>query len=103
MFDRPSSQGDRVVLVQIFFPKDHEQDLDEFRELILSAGGKIVHEVIAKREFAEPKYLVGSGKANEIHTYVQQAQADLVIFSHELTPAQERNLEKLFSRLVPCS
>jgi GTP-binding protein HflX len=97
MFDRPSSQGDHIILAQIFSPEDNEEDLSEFRELVLSAGGQIVHEFIAKQKSPSAKYFIGSGKADEILTCVQQTQADLVIFSHELTPAQERNLEKLFS------
>lgn len=102
MFDRPTSQGDCVILVQVFFTAHQEvvhqeEDLQEFRDLIRSAHGHIIYEVLAKRDAPSAKYFVGEGKATEILHAVKQSGADLVIFNHELTPAQERNLEKLFS------
>lgn len=87
---------ERVVLVHVNFPAGKiAEDLDEFRELAVSAGANIVAEVTTTRRAPESKYFVGSGKAEEIRDIVRDHKAQLVLFNHVLTPAQERNLEKL--------
>lgn len=97
MNDRPSG-GERVVLVHINFPSDQmEEDLAEFKELAESVGAEITSVVTGARRAPESKYFVGSGKAEEIRSAVQANKAQLVIFNHVLTPAQERNLERLVS------
>lgn len=95
--NRPSG-GERVVLVHIYFPAgEMEEDLVEFQELALSAGAQVVSTVTGTRSVPEAKYFVGSGKAEEIRDIVLAHQAELVIFNHVLTPAQERNLERLIN------
>lgn len=95
--DRPSG-GERVVLVHVNFPAGKmEEDLAEFQELATSAGAVIVHVVTGTRRVPEAKYFVGSGKAEEIRDAVLAEKAQLVIFNHVLTPAQERNLERLLN------
>lgn len=95
MIDRPSG-GERVVLVHVNFPIGvMEEDLEEFKELATSAGAEIVAIVTGARRAPESKYFVGSGKAEEIRDVVQANKAQLVIFNHVLSPAQERNLERL--------
>jgi GTP-binding protein HflX len=97
LFERPES-GERAVLVHVNFPggKDCE-DLQEFTELVRSAGAVPVVTVTGTRNTPEPRLFVGSGKAEEIHAAVRQFDAGLVIFNHALSPSQERNLERLFS------
>jgi len=73
------------------------EDLQEFTELVRSAGAVPVVTVTGTRHTPEPRLFVGSGKAEEIHAAVRQFDADLVIFNHALSPSQERNLESLFS------
>lgn len=93
--ERPNS-GERVILVHINFPVGKmEEDLAEFQELALSAGAQIVGTITGTRRVPESKYFVGSGKAEEIAATVIATEAQLVIFNHVLSPAQERNLEKL--------
>jgi GTP-binding protein HflX len=93
--DRPSG-GERVLLVHVNFPAgEMEEDLDEFKELALSAGAEIMGIVTTSRQAPESKYFVGSGKAEEIRDMVTANKVQLVIFNHVLTPAQERNLERL--------
>jgi GTPase len=95
--DRPSG-GERVVLVHINFPSGKmEEDLSEFQDLAISAGAEIVSTVTGTRRVPESKYFVGSGKAEEIRDTVQATKAQLVLFNHVLTPAQERNLERLIN------
>ena len=97
MFERPES-GERAVLVHVFFPDGSDQeDLQEFTELVSSAGATIVATVTGARAAPETKLFVGKGKAEEILATVKQHEAELVIFNHSLSPSQERNLEKLFS------
>ena len=87
---------ERVVLVHVKFPAGKmEEDLDEFKELAVSAGADIVAVVIGSKRAPESKYFVGSGKAEEIREVVRATNAELVIFNHVLTPAQERNIERL--------
>ncbi len=73
----------------------HEEDLAEFRELVISAGAVPVEIVTGSRQIPESKYFVGSGKALEIKAAVIAHQAEIVLFNHPLTPSQERNLEAL--------
>lgn len=97
MSDRPNG-GERVVLVHVNFPIGKmEEDIEEFKELALSAGAQIVAVVTAARKVPESKYFVGSGKAEEIRQVVASKQGELVLFNHVLSPAQERNLERLFN------
>ncbi len=95
MSNRPESR-DRVVLVHINFPAGRmAEDIEEFRELALSAGAEVVTVVTGARRSPEAKYFVGSGKADEIREVVAANKVDLVIFNHVLSPGQERNLEGL--------
>lgn len=95
MNDRPKG-GERVILVHVNFPAGNmEEDLAEFKELAISAGAEIVEIVTGTRRVPESKFFVGSGKAEEIRDIVAANKVQLVIFNHILTPAQERNLERL--------
>ncbi|WFE68975.1 GTPase HflX [Thiomicrospira sp. R3] len=90
---------DSAVLVHVDFDDEaNREDLDEFHELVDSAGAEIVALITTKRASPDAKYFVGSGKAQEIADAVAMHEADVVIVNHALSPAQERNLE----RLVQC-
>ncbi|MCK4870953.1 MAG: GTPase HflX, partial [Gammaproteobacteria bacterium] len=90
--------SNRVILVHVDFAAERpvEEDLQEFQELARSAGVEVVAIITGKRAGPAAKYLIGSGKAKEIADLVANEEVDLVIFNHELTPAQERNLEITF-------
>jgi len=104
LFDK-LSQGetriDNAILVQIRFgsnPSNHnaqQQDEQEFRELVRSAGAHNSLVIGGSRQSPHSRYFVGTGKAEEIRLAVIQHDADVVIFDHALSPAQERNLERL--------
>jgi GTP-binding protein HflX len=68
--------------------------LDEFGELARSAGATVVGSLNARIEKPNPKFFVGSGKAEEMKTQRQALDADLILVNHALSPVQERNLEK---------
>ena len=96
MFDR-AEMGDRAILVHMDIQDEmYREDLDEFKELVTSAGAEIIDVVTTKRNRPEVKYFVGSGKANEIAELVKLSKADVVLFNHALSPSQERNLETIF-------
>ena len=96
LFERPKS-GERAVLVQIDLPGTDHETLEEFQELAISAGAQPVASVTGARKLPEPKFFVGSGKAEEIKECVAQEGAQLVLVDHALSPAQERNLERLLN------
>ncbi len=66
----------------------------ELRELAKSAGASIAGEVLQRRPKPDPATLIGSGKVEELKGAVASTSPDLVIFDHELTPSQQRNLER---------
>src|SRR5699024_284049 len=67
-----------------------------FRLLADSAGAEILQHITAQRIKPDPKLFIGSGKAEEIAELVKAEEVDLVVFDHSLSPAQERNLERIF-------
>jgi GTPase len=71
-----------------------EESLAEFRELLLSAGGQVAAELLQRRPKPDPATLIGSGKVEEIAGIAASTNADLVLFDHDLSPTQLRNLEK---------
>ncbi|MDO8953645.1 MAG: ribosome rescue GTPase HflX [Gammaproteobacteria bacterium] len=96
MFDRPNI-GERAILVHVNFTRGKDEaDLEELRELALTAGAEIVAQVEASRPSPDAKLFVGLGKAEEIGELIKLHEANLIIFNHTLSPGQERNLEKLF-------
>jgi GTP-binding protein HflX len=95
LFDRYEA-GEQAILVHINFTQEGEwEDLSEFEMLVSSAGVNTLQVITGSRQAPHPKYYVGEGKAEEIAQAVQSADAEIVIFNHALSPAQERNLEKL--------
>jgi len=87
--------GERVILVAIDFgTPDFAESVAELRLLAQGAGLDILGEVQGKRSRPDAALFVGSGKADEIAALVAATDADVVIFNHELSPAQERNLER---------
>ena len=77
---------------------DAEESLGEFRELVTSAGGQVAAELLQRRPKPDPATLIGSGKVEEIAGVAASSEADLVLFDHDLSPTQLRNLEAA----LPC-
>jgi GTP-binding protein HflX len=95
LFDRYEA-GEQAVLVHIYFSQDKDtEDLSEFESLVSSAGVEALQVVTGSRKAPHPKYFVGEGKAEEIADAVKASGASVVLFDHSLSPAQERNLERL--------
>ena len=95
MFDRHAG-GENAILVHIDFPDSHnKEDKDEFVDLVISAGLQVKDIVGGSRATPHSRYFIGTGKADEIAQLVKDKEADVVLFNHRLSPAQERNLESL--------
>jgi len=95
MFERPDT-GLAVILVALDFgDPDYSESLSELNLLATSAGLEVVGLVEGRRAKPDAALFVGSGKADEIASMVRMSEAQLVIFNHELSPVQERNLERL--------
>ncbi len=91
-----SQVGERALLVHLDLQAENErEDLSEFIDLARSAGADPIITVRGSRAVPEAKFFVGSGKAEEIRTQVKAEAIDLVLVNHAISPAQERNLEKL--------
>ncbi len=100
LFERPQG-GERAVLVGVGIGHAVDpNDAAEFAALAASAGTVGVGVVVANRARPDPKYFVGSGKAEEIRVFAEEHHADLILVDQTLTPSQERNLEKLTGRRV---
>lgn len=100
MFERPAA-GENALLVQLDFGEgDFAERFEEFQLLATSAGACPVETITGKRGRPDPSTFAGKGKVEEIVAAANAAGADLVLFNHELSPAQQRNLEKACQRRV---
>ena len=91
----------KTVLVHAELPREESQeDLQELVRLAQSAGAEVADSIICKRETPDPAFFIGSGKAQEVASSVAAYEAETVIFNSRLSPAQERNLEKVLKARV---
>ncbi len=94
MFERPET-GTRAVLVGVNFGRsDYAELLAELRLLAESAGITVTEVVEGRRDRPDPALFVGSGKADQVAEAMRASEAQIAIFNHDLTPVQERNLER---------
>jgi GTP-binding protein HflX len=93
---------ERIVLVGMaVWPHtldEVEASLDELALLVGTAGADVAARVVQRRDTPDPATYVGRGKAAELHALSESVDADTVVFDDELTPAQQRNLEKILGR-----
>jgi GTP-binding protein HflX len=95
LFDRYEA-GEQAVLVHVdFSDNSNKEDLNELQMLVSSAGVNAASVLTTSRRSPQAKFFIGSGKAQEIADTVKAIGADVVIFNHQLSPSQERNLEAL--------
>jgi GTPase len=100
VFERPRS-GERAVLVRLGLGAQVDpEDLQEFAQLAVSAGAQPVATVTGRRDRPDPRFFMGSGKADEVRAVAEDNAADVILVDHALSPSQERNLEKLTGRRV---
>jgi GTP-binding protein HflX len=100
LFERPSG-GEAAILVSVDFgDSDYEESLNELRQLSISAGLSIRGTVEGKRLSPDAKHFIGSGKADELAQMMQASDSRIAVFNHDLTPSQQRNLERLLQARV---
>src|SRR5882762_8726535 len=79
---------------------DAQESLAELRTLAESAGATVVGEILQRRDRPDPATLVGAGKLEEIAGASASVNADVLLFDHDLSPSQQRNIEKIVKRRV---
>ncbi|MFY9782034.1 MAG: GTPase HflX [Acidimicrobiales bacterium] len=93
---------EKIVLVGVLFPgvsqEALDQQLDELALLVDTAGADVVARVVQRRDSPDPATFLGSGKVDELREICLAMDADTVVFEHNLSPAQQRNLEKILGR-----
>lgn len=96
-----SREGTRALLLHPVFEQAHDaESREEFRHLAESAGLEVVAELMAPRDAPDPKFLVGTGKVDEVAEKVAELDVDLVLVNAPLSPVQERNLARRLERNV---
>lgn len=93
---------ERAILVGVRLPREREHEglwtmhdsLEELAQLAMTAGAEVVGTVTQSLHEIDPAYLIGRGKVEELVELCAERRADLVIFDHELSPRQQRNLER---------
>lgn len=92
---------EQVVLICVDIGDyDAERSLDELQELAASAGAQVVSRVIQKKDSYDSATVLGSGRLQEVAEFVQAHEIDAVIFDNELSPAQQKNVEKALETKV---
>src|SRR6188768_2907531 len=93
---------EKIVLVGVTLPpataEDTDAGLDELAQLVDTAGADAVARLVQRRAAPDPPTYIGKGKAEELRELALATDCDTVVFDNELTPAQQRNLEKLLGR-----
>ncbi len=99
MLEKQTSQYENVILVGLI-TKDQDvlksaEYLDELEFLALTAGGRVMRRFTQKLEVPNPKTFIGSGKMQEVKAYIDDRDISTAIFDDELSPAQQKNIEKM--------
>ncbi len=93
---------EKIVLVGVLFPgvtpEELDRQLDELALLVDTAGADVAARVIQRRDAPDPATFLGSGKVQELRDICLAVDSDTVVFEHNLSPAQQRNLEKILGR-----
>ena len=94
-FDERHKGGAKTVLVNVdLSDESSNEDLAELQMLAVSAGAKEAGILTCARKVPDSRFFIGTGKTEELKALIADLEAEMVIFNHELTPSQERNLEK---------
>ena len=97
---RDTAAGQTTTKAPIIPEFSAEESLAELRSLATSAGAEVVGEFLQHRDRPDPATLIGSGKLQEIAGATAAVSADLLLFDHDLTASQQRNIEKLVNTRV---
>ncbi len=101
MIEKKEIVYEKVVLIGIVTQKQTEEQADEYLDelefLTHTAGGEVVKRFVQKLEFPNPKTFLGTGKLEEVKTYILENEIGTAIFDDELAPSQLRNIEKVLN------
>jgi GTP-binding protein HflX len=98
-----SVRAEKAILVGVIFPDssaDPRDPLGELASLAKTAGADVVARVVQNRQKADPSTFIGAGKAEEIKQLAKMHKADVIIFDHDMSPNQLRDLEKIIDRKI---
>ncbi|MBD0780051.1 GTPase HflX [Maribacter sp. ANRC-HE7] len=98
MLEKKAIEYEKVVLIGVI-NKEQDQEkvneyLDELEFLTYTAGGEVMKRFVQRVDVPNPKTLIGSGKMQEVEDYVEKNDIGSIIFDDELSPGQQRNIEK---------
>ncbi len=104
MIEKTDLSFEKAVLVGIV-TKDQNEDkleeyLDELEFLTFTAGGEVQKRFTQKMDMPNPKTFIGTGKMEEVREFVAEHEIGAVIFDDELTPAQQKNIEKILKAKI---
>ena len=99
MLERSNNTYEKTVLIGLV-TKDQDIEkskeyLDELEFLAYTAGGEVLKRFVQKTDLPNPKTFIGSGKIEEVRKFIDENEVDVAIFDDELTPAQQKNIERL--------
>lgn len=98
MIEKKSIDYEKAVLIGVINRAQNEEKvneyLDELEFLTYTAGGEVTKRFVQRVDVPNPKTLIGSGKMKEVEDFVEENEIGSVIFDDELTPGQQRNIEK---------
>lgn len=99
MLEKETIKYEKAIIVGLITQQQNEEKLNEYLDelafLTYTAGGEVIKRFTQKVDKPNPKTFVGTGKLEEIESYVKENAVDTVIFDDELSPAQQKNLSKL--------
>ena len=98
-----SVRSEKAILVGVILPDsvvDTADPLGELASLTKTAGAQVVGSIVQRRQSIDPSTYVGKGKAEEIHKLAHELKADVVIFDHDMSPNQLRDLEEIINRKI---
>ncbi|MGP1479124.1 MAG: GTPase HflX [Capnocytophaga sp.] len=104
MLEQINLTYEKVVLVgiinQIQTEEKSKEYLDELEFLTYTAGGEVLRRFTQKLDVPNPKTFIGTGKMEEVQQFVEENQVGTVIFDDELTPAQQKNIERILKAKI---
>ena len=103
MLEQINLTYEKVVLVGIINQLQTEEKskeyLDELEFLTYTAGGEVLKRFTQKLDVPNPKTFIGTGKMEEVQQFVEENEVGTVIFDDELTPAQQKNIERILKTI----
>ncbi len=92
--------GERAVLVHLQLKREKQYDVQEFQELAHAAGATVAGTLTCQRDAIHARYCIGTGKLEELKSLLLATKTTLVLFDHNLSPSQEKNLEQYIQARV---